>query len=291
MGKLFHTVYADLCPNCGGEIKDERLLYSLPCETCLPIEVSDVEKSSPSEIKEKVYRMLKEIGNLKKYKEIVEVDKKLEEVDKIFHEVTGSHLWSIQRTWVKRVLLGKSFTALAPTGVGKTVFGITMSAYLASKNKKCLIIEPTVPLVKQVYEKLKPFAEKLKLRVIAFYGTLSTAKKKELVSRIEEGDFDILIVTSKFISSRFDIVKHHKFAFIFADDVDSIIKSSKNVDRVLILLGFSEEAVQAAMNAVKLKIRLARLYAYKNREEIEKVLKELEEVKESPKESSSEKEE
>ena len=278
MGKLFHTVYADLCPNCGGEIKDERLLYSLPCETCLPIEVGDVEGSSPSEIKDKVYRMLKEIGNLKKYKEIVEVDKKLEEVDRIFHEVTGSHLWSIQRTWVKRVLLGKSFTALAPTGVGKTVFGITMSAYLASKNKKCLIIEPTVPLVKQVYERLQPFAEKLNLKVIAFYGTLSATRKKELVSRIEEGDFDILVVTSKFISSRFDIIKNHKFAFIFADDVDSIIKSSKNVDRVLMLLGFSEEAVQAAMNAVKLKIRLARLYAYRNREEIEEVLKELEEI-------------
>ncbi|RLF01146.1 MAG: reverse gyrase [Thermoprotei archaeon] len=282
MGKLFHTVYANLCPNCGGEIKDERLLYSLPCEVCLPISMEEVASKSSVKIKNTVYKLLKKIGNLKDYREIVEVEEKLKEVDKIFNEVTGSHLWSIQRTWVKRVLLGKSFTALAPTGVGKTVFGIIMSAYIASKGGKCLIIEPTVPLVKQVYERIQPFAEKLGIRVIAFYGALSPSKKKEMASRIQEGDFDVLIVTSKFVSSRFDLIKDKVFSFIFADDVDSIIKSSKNVDRVLMLLGFSEETVRSAMEVVRLKIRLARLYATsRNREEIEDTAKKIAELEQT----------
>ncbi len=263
-----HGIYRHACPNCIGEEDDGRLLIGIPCKKCLPRELN----YRPSI--EELYRELRKLGTLKHFKEIYQLNKGLNEIDKLFNKATGSRLWSVQKTWAKRVLKGKSFTIIAPTGVGKTVFGITMSLYIANKGKKAYIIEPTTPLVTQVYERITEFSSKAKLnvKIVAYHARLKVKEKKEALEKIINGDFDILITTSAFLSKRYDYLKEIKFDFIFVDDVDAILKSSRNIDRVLVLLGFNEDEVADAYELVKIKNRIARLMRF-NRESPE--LKEL----------------
>ena len=61
---------------------------------------------------------------------------------------------ALQRMWAKSVLSGYSFAAIAPTGIGKTSFGIIMALYLSSKGKRSYLILPTTLLLKECVEKL-----------------------------------------------------------------------------------------------------------------------------------------
>ena len=69
---------------------------------------------------------------------------------------------------------------------------------------------------------------------------------------------DSLITTSQFLSRNFDKIEGQTFDFIFVDDVDSIIKSSKNIDKLFVLLGFSQEDINLALKITREKLRLTR---------------------------------
>ncbi len=174
----------------------------------------------------------------------------IEEFFKFFRKIVGEPR-SIQKFWARRILRGESFAAVAPTGIGKTTFGSAIALFLALRGKRCYIILPTTLLVKQVVKSLKEFCEKLELKVgfnescdptILYY--LSDIKKDErerFFKLLEEGRFSILVTTSQFLPRYFGNMKHLRFNFIFVDDVDSVLKASKNVDRILNLLGFYKE--------------------------------------------------
>lgn len=59
----------------------------------------------------------------------------------------------------------------------------------------------------------------------------------EFINRLKGGDYDIIITTSAFLSRKFDILRNEVIDFIFVDDVDAVLKSSPNIDRLLILMG------------------------------------------------------
>jgi reverse gyrase len=46
------------------------------------------------------------------------------------------------------------------------------------------------------------------------------------------------------------------FAFIFVDDVDSFLKTAKNIDKALYLLNFSPEDIELALKLIRLKEKL-----------------------------------
>lgn len=145
---------------------------------------------------------------------------------------------ALQVFWAKRVLRGESFAAVAPTGIGKSSFGIAMALFLAAKKKKSYILFPTTLLVQQGVE----IAEKIKDRtgceakVLFYHGSIKN--KEEFFEKLEKKEFDVLITTTQFLAKNFDKLKGLTFDFIFVDDVDAILKASKNVDRILQLLGF-----------------------------------------------------
>ena len=281
------AIFRRACPNCGGEITDERLWLMLPCERCLPPDEAEKlvklyysSKLTPLEFKLEVFRKLKELGNLKDYRKVVELDILLKELDELFEKAIGSKLWSAQRTWAKRVLEGRSFAIIAPTGVGKTMFGIVASLYLALKGKRCYMVLPTSLLVKQVYERMRTIAEKLKIdvNIIAYLSGLSKSVRKEYDEKVKQGDFNILITTSQFLARNFDsLLKGLRFDFIFVDDVDALLKSSRNIDRVLMLLGFTEEHIQLGLELIRLKRRVPFLLTLAKKSE--EYAKELEEVR------------
>ena len=256
------AIFKDFCPNCNGEIDDERLWHKVPCEKCLPLSLDKVKKLSENlsnlEFKELIYELLNERGTLKNYSKIYELERRVEEVNKIFEACIGSSLWSAQKVWVKRILNKVSFALISPTGMGKTTFGMVMSLYLAKHGKKCYIILPTTILVKQINDRLEEFMEKsgVRVRVLAYHTELKKGEKEEVKEKITKGEFDILVTSSQFLARNFEIIKKQRFYFIFVDDVDAFLKASKNIDRVLFLMGFSEDAIKAAMEIIKIKKQL-----------------------------------
>ena len=278
---LYHAIFKNACPNCGGEIDDYRLYHALPCRRCLSDDEVMELFGSLTKLPERkivrrvVYEYLKAKGRLGKYGELAELELKLDEIDNLFHKVTGSRLWSAQRTWVKRVLKGKSFAIIAPTGVGKTMFGMLMSVYLALRGKKCYILLPTSVLVKQVYERISEMVRKIgaDIKIVAYLPDLSRKEKVEVEEEIKNGNFHILITTSQYMARNFDTtLKGKRFDFIFVDDVDALLRASRNIDRVLLLLGFTEEDLQLGLEVIRSKLRLAfyNLMARKSEEYKEK---------------------
>lgn len=255
---MIRAVFENFCPNCGGEITSERLLKGIPCEKCLPKEAE----------REKVCSLVKE-GNFKDFCNLL---KELRRWETFFKDKLDTSPWSLQKSWARKVFLNRCFAMLAPTGVGKTTFGLSIASYLAEKQKKSYIILPTQLLVEQTAERLKKFG--VNEEDVLVWGKLSGKKKKLYKERIEKGDFKILITTSMFLYKNYEILPKD-FNFIFVDDVDSFLKTAKNVDKVLHLLGFSEEDINKAFELIKLKEK-----PRKTDEDWEEIKKRTEELKE-----------
>jgi len=277
-----HAVFREECPNCSGDLLDTRLFLGLPCDRCLPDEkILDINTLAGEKeyyrLVEHIYHALKDAKRLKKYKEIYELEHLSKEFSEYFTRLLGNKPWSAQRAWAKRVLLGESFTILAPTGVGKTVFGIIMSLFLAKRGKKTYFILPTSVLVKQVYQKLSSMAEKGGVNredIIAYYSRMGKKQKEKLFEKISNNDFKILITTSQFLTKNFNKIENIKFNLVYVDDVDSIMKSSKHIDKVLMLLGYDQDDIQTAYEIIYSKLKLYSLYR-RNPEEAEELSKKI----------------
>ncbi len=301
-------IYLGGCPNCGGPVGDDRLLARLPCPRCLPERVA-VE--SIVDVADELRRRgtLRESSRLALY---AEVEREARKVEELFERATASRLWSAQRAWVRRVLKHRSFAIIAPTGVGKTTFGVLMAIYFASKCHegeewcKSYIVVPTTPLVKMVEEKARKLAEAagLDVRILAIHSKLSLKERRERLKRLLEGDYDILITTSRFMLSRLNEImasvgkvgdencSRKGFRFVFVDDVDAVLKSSRSVEAVLRLVGFPAKVTSRpeglGWRLLSLRQRLARIIERISREgltdrlrsEMEKIYREIEEVEE-----------
>lgn len=239
---LFYLTHS--CPNCGRIISDERLSKGLPCESCFEKEVSSETEYSL----EKIGKILTKQNNLKNLKEYFLVEKDTEKFKKIFYEIFKVMPSALQISWAKRFYLGESFAIVAPTGTGKTTFGLL--ACLLNKDKS-LILVPTKMLVKHSYDRLislqKLTTQKTlkNKKILAYTGE---NKEKEL---LERGDFDVFICTQAFFHKNYEILKSLDFSLIFVDDVDSFLKSGKNVEHLFYLLGFSEKEVALALKREK----------------------------------------
>ncbi len=232
---MIESLFKKLCPNCGGDISAERLSLGLPCERCMPKVERDYCR-----------HMLRE-GELSK---VCHMEEELKRWEAHFEKHLRSKPWSLQESWAKRVFLGNSFGLLAPTGVGKTSFGVSMASYLAKKEKKSYIILPTKVLVDLTVQKLKGFG--LKEEDILYFSDDSAKQKEIKKARLQEGDFKVLVSTSMFLYKNQEIIPKN-FDFIFVDDVDSFLKTAKNIDKLLLLLGFDMEDIELAMRLIRLK--------------------------------------
>ena len=163
-----------------------------------------------------------------------------EEFLEFFKRCTGFEASEIQKVWARRLIKGESFAAIAPTGTGKTVLGIVSSLFFARDGRSYLIF-PTLLLVNQAENLSRTFSERacLNLNILSY-----TSGRKDLLDSIGKGEFDVLITTNQFLARNFDIIKDKRFDFIFVDDVDSMMKASKNLEKVLLLLGFSQDEIK-----------------------------------------------
>jgi len=234
--------------NCEGSISDERLLQLGVCGKC-------VGKVEAVKSWEQLLKVLKKEGKLYFAEEVFAFHQRLREFSLFFKKAVGQRMWSLQETWARRILLNNNFSIVAPTGVGKTVLGTVSALYFAVKGKRSYIIVPTALLVQQVMERLNVFSERLgvKARTLCYHAGMSDSERREVLEKVARGEFEILVTTERFLVNRFDVVEGKAFDFVFVDDVDSFLKSPKNIDKVMKLLGFSDETITSAFRIIELR--------------------------------------
>ena len=245
----------NLCFNCNKLISSYRLSNGLPCENDLNdneiLELLNIKDENT--FREILYKKLSEKGKLKDYTNIYNLYKEVNKFFEFFKKVLNSNPWKVQIMWFERLYKNNSFSMIAPTGIGKSTFIIVSSIYFSSEyNKKILIISPTRLLVKQFSDLFDKFINSLNLNIkfIAYYGN----NKKEIKEKIENEEFNILIISNQFLTKNFEILKGKKFDIAFVDDVDSFFKGSKNIEKLFILIGYDEDDINVAKKIIDLKL-------------------------------------
>ncbi len=222
--------FSELCPNCGSRISDVRLFKGLPCSHCL----EETQTGSVCEV-------LKASGKMQGMATFCQLQEETKKFEHFFKRNLGFGPWSLQLSWFKRAFLKKSFAIVAPTGVGKTTFGMLYAAYIQAPS---YIILPTKMLVEQVCEKLSKMVPCKE--IVAYLG------KKGQKELIQSAGYRILITTVNFFYRNAEILPKNFFKFVFVDDIDAILKSSRRVELLFQLLGFDEANIASAS-----KIRLS----------------------------------
>ena len=268
------AIYQHLCPNCRGDIDEDRLEHKLPCRECLP--------SPPNNKcydKKTIGELLKKNRRLKGYRLIYELEVKLEEFQQFFKSVTGNSLWPAQRLWAKRLLQGESFAIIAPTGVGKTTLLETYSLWLAGLHLRTYYVVPTQNLVEQVYNKLLTLAKKANYDLkIAAYISYRKTNKREVMEALNNADYDILITTSHFMLKYYKLIASTSPELVVVDDVDAVLRSPKSVVKTLNIVGFTEEAVKLAIDIERLRIDALAALARGRRKQAEKIYERIVEL-------------
>jgi len=263
-----NPTFRHLCPNCGKEITSDRLEKGLPCNKCLEAEI---ENNDPISIGE----ALKKKGNLYGYSWLYYLEKSYNDFKQFFKDKTGYYLSSAQKSWARRLLYPESFSIVAPTGVGKTTLLMVYTAFRAvnESDKKFLYLTPTENLVAQTAERLKSFIND---GVAFYYSSMPKKVKEEMLAKIDKGDYKVLIITPGYLTKKYNKLKEFSpFGLIVVDDVDSLLRNSKNIDRVLILLGFSEESVETAYKLVTKKMDYGIALSNKKEEKIKQLEQEI----------------
>jgi len=258
-----------LCINCSGPVDDVRALNRNACEKCM--NVKDVVNVSS------IRDLLKYLNSpSKKVLDLVKIEEFVNDFIEFFRKAVGDYPWNLQISWAYRVAQNISFAMIAPTGVGKTTFGLVMSLFLSYKfNKKVYVVVPTSILVEHYYKRIQELSNNLGIVVetVAIHSKISAKRRMELENIVMDGKFDILITTSNYLQRNFAdvfkplIEKGFVFHFIFVDDVDAVMKGSKAIEYILTLLGFSQEDMQIGYKLSSLKIKQLRCLSQKERVE------------------------
>jgi len=253
------SYYFKLCLNCNQIISDSRLCSFGICENCL--------KKLPK-TKKQIFSELEREGKLDGFKFYYNAEKEFESFFNFFRKLMKSKPWALQKVWAKRILLNRSFSLIAPTGVGKSTLGMVIALYFSTKGKKSYIILPSAMLVQQVYEKMERLGKKVKkgIRILHYHTGLSGKERKEVIERLKSKDYDILISTEMFLIKNFEVLKKCRFDFIFVDDVDSFLKSPKNIDKILYCLGFENNIIEIGLKLMELIFKSLKVREEKERE-------------------------
>lgn len=247
-------IYNNSCPACGGSIDSYRLSLGLPCRKCL----SKVDKRLLSSLDDRerlTYILAETLEEPGDYMYMYIRERDLKFFQEFFENATGFKMWSIQRTWALRLLNHENFALIAPTGLGKSTLLHIYSLYIMKMNKKIYFITPTIELAKQTYNRLIYYAEKTNNdpdRIFIYDSRKSLHKKSLEVINNDLEDF-IFISTSSLLARRFNDLSQLRFDLVVADDLDAILKRSRNVERILRLLGYSEDIIDTAFRITILK--------------------------------------
>ncbi len=245
------AIFLRACPNCGRAISDVRLREGSVCVKCLERKIAYKQERDV----EKIYNALRKNNRLESYGEIYNFYDAVKRIEEFFKQTTGVLPWSSQLAWMKRIIRGESFSIVASTGMGKTTFCLVAALYFALQGKKCYLVFPTSVLVEQASEKIRNFAEKINASLSILSYSAKSKNKNEIKKKIASGNFDIFLSSTQFLARNFQILGDKRFDFIFVDDADSLLRSSRNIERVIKLLGFTDKAMEVAYRIAQERVR------------------------------------
>lgn len=253
-------VFRSICPTCKAEASDADLLRG------------EIPHEPGCERKEEDERLSKIVR------------RETEQFTELFRFLVGSDPWSAQRNWIRRFFRGDNFPITAPTGMGKTTFGLILALYLAgTRGFRSYVIVPTGTLVNQCAKRLLSYIEHLAQNpqlfkqlgfqyhpdsnwVLFYHGGLSQKRKREAKERIQQAVRTgsrpwILITTVQFLQrpEQRALLSGARIEFAFVDDVDSFLRSSKVVHTVLNFLGFDENLQEVALKLTQLRTELNKI--------------------------------
>lgn len=234
-----NIIYMNSCPNCGRNISSLRLYKGSACEKCIK---EDIVFNDLNDL----IQYLNSNNNLVLLKDFRNILDNYNKVVYLFNKILNSPPLGPQKSWILRALKGDSFAIVAPPGLGKTTFGILMSLYYASKNIKSLMVFPTRTLVQQVTQRIQQMSKDLdNIPKLTYYlSNLTRSQKEELKKSLDTSDFDIFVTTSRYLISNLDDINPEQYGYLFVDDVDSVLKSSKSSSTILKLMGFNDTDIQ-----------------------------------------------
>jgi len=240
------AVYMGSCPNCGGSISAERLYKGSVCKNCLE---KDQEFTDIKRLVDELHKS----GKINRLKDVMNILKEYESFESLFINIIGFPPFGPQKSWIIRLLRRESFAIIAPPGLGKTTFGMISSIYFSQKNGRSILIFPTRSLVMQAVDRISEFIKKAEIetKLLYYHAGLSESQKGELYKSLLEGDFNIFVSTNRFIIKNIDEIKNVKYDFLFVDDVDTALKSSKSAEAILNLAGFSKEDITAVKDILR----------------------------------------
>jgi reverse gyrase len=274
------AVYESLCPACRGDIDSHRLLLGLPCRGCLTRVPEGLENLDvPSKRAALLVELLR--GFSGDYGQMASQEEEFSDFHEFFRSATGSGMWSIQRAWARRLLSRSSLVLTAPTGSGKSTLVQVYSLYMASRGYRIYVVVPTRELLRQSLERISAMASRVgvDISVISYDGSSGSRVREETIKAISTNSYDILLTTSALVSRRRDIFDGLRFDVIVADDLDSLVKSSKNLERILRMLGVDPVEMELATKIAIKKYELASAKALGSAERASELKEELEVLK------------
>ncbi len=260
MPAALNPVYKRLCPVCGGEAEADSLEETGICNKCL----------------------LRNSNGLNAYTLHQVLRDELQEFKRFFEKITGFKLWGAQETWVKRLLNRENTVIIAPTGMGKTTLLLVYTLYMARYDKKTLILAPTKALAKQIYTRLLDYSGKasVKARIIYYDSSKSKKKREEILNQIQNNEYDILVLTNHFMIRRSDLINRDYIDLIIVDDVDSLLKSNRNIKRLIKLMGYDENIIEKMREKHRILWKLVLSRTFDNQELFNEYITKLLEIEE-----------
>lgn len=272
-------IYRRSCPACHGDIDAYRLSLGLPCRECLPHIDRDMMSlvGDRERLVERLVEVLRDPGD---YLYMSLRDREVRLFEEFFEKIVGSRMWSIQRNWAYRLLDRESFALIAPTGMGKSTLLYVYTVYMLGGGKRVYFVTPTRELARQTFNRVLEYTERAgyeRERVVLY-----DSSRRDLVWDVLEKSSSggvVFISTSSLLSRRYDEISRTRFDVVIADDLDAVLKSSRNVERILSLIGFDKEVIDTAFRIAVLRQDLMVARAVGRQDLVERLRLEIEELR------------